>query len=112
MCRGMTTTFRCPHCDEIHSTISNCTCEEEGVSEEEMEWVVHRTAGGVHPMPCSSCHMAATVIQRHWRQFCDNPSTRIGINRICDTMLQDGLDPHDVETFRQLRLNQLENGAE
>ena len=112
MCRGMTTTFHCEHCGKFHSTISNCTCEQDGLSEEEMEWVVHRTAGGVHPMPCSSCHTAATVIQRHWRQFCDNPSTRIGINRICDTMLQDGLDPQEVETFRQLRLNQLENGAE
>jgi hypothetical protein len=109
MCKGMWYSRCCKYCHGIHTELHNCTCKEDGLSEEDLECAVHRTAGGVHPMQCSSCHMAATVIQRRWRQFCDNPSTRIGINRICDRMLQDGLDAHDVETFRQSRLNQLES---
>ena len=118
MCRGMTTTFHCEHCGKFHSTISNCTCEEEGVPEEEMEWVVHRTAGGIHPMPCRYCH-AAIILQQRWRylrqrkikiantffqtwwdQHLEDPHYPIGINRVCDYMIQDGLDPLEVQTLR------------
>ena len=75
-----------------------------------MEWVVHRTAGGVHPMECSSCRervAAAIVLQRCYRLIRDIPSNVVGVHHICNTMVKSGLDPDDVEPYRRQKVAEL-----
>ena len=121
MCRGMAFSYRCPHCNDCHGEVRNCTCPHDMDPDD----MIHRTAGGVHSMACQFCkaamllqqrwrylrqrriNIANTFFQRWWDQHHEDPAYPIAINRVCDSMIQDGLDPLEVQTLRDNMYDEL-----